>query len=358
MGYINSTLWNDIQVSDATNDKRFSQLGIIDAVKDSTPFVDYIPPSAKEALMKASSLRDVQIPVLKDQTVVVNSTPGFNYIPSNLPESDQYTFTAYDIFSGFRHYPAAYANNVIDSEWARLEVMKNVAYAMGNAVEGVLAAVLEARKTQQLGFTTQVSQGDGTYSFSTGTDTLTISKAAQKETMFFYFEQLMAANELAGGYRFVGNRAAFATQKAEYLKYGVGQSKDLQALNVFPLDRMYESGNISAGSDVFAGFALRDGSIGVFENFPYDFANGTEIDGKKWSITDMELPYARMRANVYTNSEATEATSLITSGTDSHLIMTAFEEMAIWLRFYVVYRYNGDIANRTNDIVKIVGATS
>ena len=72
----------------------------------------------------------------------------------------------------------------------------------------------------------------------------------------------------------------------------------------------------------------------------------------------MELPYCRMRANVYTNSQATEATSLITSGTDSNLIMTAFEEMAIWVRFYVVYRYNGDLANRANDIVKIVGATS
>jgi len=358
MAYINATLWNDIQVSDATNDKRFAQLGIIDLVKDSTPFVDYIPPSAKTALMSASSLRNVDIPVMKDQTVVVNTTPGFNFIPANLPETDQYSFVAYDVFSGFRHYPAAYANNMVDSDWARAEVMKNVAYAMGNTVESVLATILENRKSQQLAYTTQVSQGDGAFSFSTGTDTLTVAKAAQKETMFFNLENLMAANELGGQYRIVTSRAGLSVQKAEYLKYGAGNDKNLQALGMFPIDRMYESGNISAGSDVFAGWLVRDGAIGVFENFPYDFMNGTEIDGRTWSITDMDLPFCRMRANIYTNSEATEATALITSGTDSNLKMTAFEEMAIWLRFYVVYRYNGDIANRPNDIVKIVGATS
>jgi hypothetical protein len=39
MSYINASLWNNIQVSDATNEKRFSELGIVDAVKESTPFV-------------------------------------------------------------------------------------------------------------------------------------------------------------------------------------------------------------------------------------------------------------------------------------------------------------------------------
>ena len=358
MAYINATLWNDIQVSDATNDKRFSQLGIVDLVKDSTPFVNYIPPSAMDAMMSASSLRNVQIPVLKDQTVVVNTTPGFNFIPANLPESDQYAFVAYDVFSGFRHYPASYANNSIDSDWARMEVMKNVAYAMGSSVETILATVLENRKSQQLGFTTQVSQGDGTFTFSTVTDTLTVSKAAQKETMFYNLEVLMEANELGGGYRIVTNRGGLALQKAEQLKYGVNNDKNLQALGMFPMDRMYESGNISAGSDVFQGWLVRDGAIGVIENFPYDFINGTEIAGRKWSITDVDLPFCRMRANIYTNSEATEATALITSGTDSNLKMTHFEEMGIWLRFYVVYRYNSSISTRANDIVKIVGATS
>jgi hypothetical protein len=296
--------------------------------------------------------------VIVDQTVIVNTTPGFANIPNNLEVSGDYYFQAYDVFSGFRHYPAAYANNALDSNYARAQKMKNIAYEMGNSVEVILSTVLEARKTQQLGFTTQVSQGDGTYSFSTGTDTLTISKAAQKETMFFYMEELMRANEVGGSYEFVGNRGAFATQRAEYLKYGAANDKNLRALSDFPLDRLHTSGNISAGSDVFSGYAIRDGAIGLYENYPYDFRNGTKIDGREWSISDMEMPFLKMRANIYTNSEAVDGTALITSGTDSNLIMSHFEEMAIWIRFYVVYRHNSDIANRVNDIVKIVGATT
>ena len=65
-----------------------------------------------------------------------------------------------------------------------------------------------------------------------------------------------------------------------------------------------------------------------------------------------------MRANIYTNSQATDATALISSGTDYNLIMSHFEEMAIWVRFYVVYKYNSDLTTRANDIVKIVGLTS
>ena len=65
-----------------------------------------------------------------------------------------------------------------------------------------------------------------------------------------------------------------------------------------------------------------------------------------------------MRANIYTDTQATDATALITGGTDSNLIMTHFEEMAVWVRFYVVYRYNSDLSTRVNDIVKIQGLTS
>lgn len=358
MAYINATLWNDLQVSGATNDKRKSELGIVDAVKASTQAVDYIPPSAKEALRESSSLRNVQIPVIKDQTVVVHTTPGFNNIPSNLPETDKYQFVAYDVFSGFRHYPAAYANNMVDSDYARGVVMGNVAYEMGNTIEGILATQLEARKTQQLGFTEQVSGTTGDYSFSTATDTLTINKAAQEETMFYALEDLMRANEQGGNYRAVMNRGGVTRQKIAALKYGAANEKNVRALGMLSDDRLHESGNISAGSDKFNGFLLRDGSIGMYENFPFDFRNGTVIGGKKWSISDMEIPWARLRANIYTNSEATDATALITAGKDTNLIMSHFEEMAIWIRFYVVYRYNGDLANRANDIVKIKGSTA
>lgn len=358
MAFINATLWNDFQSSNATNDKRFSQLGVVDLVADSTEYVDYILPSDKDKMSTMSSLRNAKIPVIKDQNVEVLTTPGFNFIPSNLPETDTYYFVPYDVFSGFRHFPAAYANNQVDSDYARQQVMKNVAYKMGQTVESIFITNMEARKSQQLGFTTQVSQGDGTFSFSTGTDTLTVSKAAQKDGMFFYLEALMEANELPGNYRLVTNRAGTATSRAEWFKYGKDNQKNLQALTTLPLDRLYESGALTPGSDVFAGFIVRDGAIGMIENFPYDFINGTEIAGRKWSVTDMDLPYCRMRANIYVNQGATEATSLISSGVDSNLVMTHFEEMAIWLRFYVVYRYNGDLANRSNDIVKIVGAAA
>lgn len=358
MAHLDATDWNDIQLTDATNEKRFSELGIMDSVKDSTSAVNFIPPSAIAQLRSTSSLRSIQIPVLKDQTVSVVQTPGFQFIPSNLPESAKYAFTAVDIFSGFRHYPAQFDNNQMDSEWTKREVMKNVAYAMANTAEGILATTLETRKTQLLNYTTQVSQGDGTFTFDAGTDTLKVNKAAQKETMFYNLEQLMAANELGGNYRIVTNRAGLSVQRSEAAKYASNNDKNLQALGFLPSDRIYESGNVSAGSDIFNGWFMRDGSIGVIENFPYDFRNETVVGGKKWSVSDMEIPYLRMRSNIYVNNEATEATALVGAGEDSNMIMTHFSEMAIWSRFYIVYPYNSDLTSRTNDIVKIQGLTS
>ena len=357
MSYINASLWNDIQVSDATNEKRFAELGIINAVKESTPFVDFIPPSAKAALATASSLRGVSIPVIQDQSVSVVTTPGFNFIPANLETTDVYAFTAYDVFSGFRHYPSTYGNNMVDSDYARTQKMKNIAYAMGNSIETILAARLEERKTQVLDYDTQVSQGDGVFDF-TGADVLEISKLAQKETMFANLEALMAANDLGGNYRLVTSRAGLAVQRSEALKYAAGNSKNLQALGFWGADRLHESGNISAASDIFNGWLFRDGGIGVFENYPFDFRNGTTVAGKTWSISDMEIPFTRMRANIFTNAEATNADALITSGSDSNTIMSAFEEMAIWTRFYVAYRYNSDLTTRANDVVKVRGLTT
>ena len=43
MPFLDATDWLDIQSTEATNEKRFSELGIIDAVKESTRGVDYIP---------------------------------------------------------------------------------------------------------------------------------------------------------------------------------------------------------------------------------------------------------------------------------------------------------------------------
>tara|TARA_R110000744_G_scaffold229881_2_gene347995 strand:- start:1537 stop:2610 length:1074 start_codon:yes stop_codon:yes gene_type:complete len=354
MSFLNGTLLNDLQSDQATNEKRFSELGVVNAVLASTPSANYIPPSIKESLSSMSSLRNAEIPVIKDQTVTVVTTPGFEYIPSNLPESDKYFFQPYDVFSGMRHYPSANANNMVDAEFQSREVLKNVLYEMGNTVEGILLTNLDARKTQVLNETEQVSGATNDYQFDGATDVLKIKKAAQEETMFYSLEALMDANEVGGDYRVVTNRAGLVRQKMEQLKFGAGNDKNLDALGFFGADRIHQSGNLTSAAK-FDGYFLRDGSIGAVENFPADFRAGTEFAGKKWSVSDMALPFVGMRANIFTDKNATDATSLITSGTDSNLIMTHFEEMAIWVRFYVVYRYNSSIGTRVNDIVKIQG---
>lgn len=354
---LNATLLNDIQASGAINEKRFSEKGIINAVKASTPFVTFLTPSVKAQMQTISSDRDVQFPQLQDQTVITSSSPSFT-IPANLTTSAQVSFTAVDVFSGFRHYPSLYANNVIDGEWDKQQKFLNIADAMATDIEVLLETRLAAKRSNIMNFVTQISQGDGVYTFNTTPDTLEINKAAQQETMFSNLTSLMEANDLPGNYRVVTSRAGLAVQKTEALKFGAGNEKNLQALGMFGVDQMHQSNSISAGSDVFNGYLLRDGSIGMIENFPADFVAGTKLGAKEWSISDMEIPGTGMRANIFTNSEATDATALVTSGTDSNLKMTHFEEMAIWQRFFIVDEYNSDLTTRVSSIVQLSGKTS
>lgn len=359
MAYLDNTVLNDFQAKEATNEKREANYGMVDLAKDSTAFVDYVPPSVVEKLNTLSASRDAQIPVLKDQTVTVTTTPGFSNIPINLGESDTYFFTAYDVFSGFRLYPASFENNQLDGAFYRDQIIRNVLKAMAVAKDDIIETILESRKTQVLSFGTQVSQGDGTFTFSTGTDTLTINKAAQKDTMFTNLEALMVANQLPGGYRIVLSPGGLVVSETEAFKFQSEQQKQLLwAQSAMPPDRRYTTDQIAPDSDNFKGFLVRDGAIGLFENFPWDFRNGTMFGGKEWNITDVEMPFTRSRMNIFINKEATDATSIITPNDDSNLIMSHFEEMAMWDRFYIVYRYNSDLTTRVNDIVKLVGATS
>ena len=358
MAYLDSTVLSDFQAREALNEKREANYGMLNLAKDSTAFVDYVPPGVQQLLSTSSSARNATIPVLKDQTVTVNTTPGFANIPINLGETDSYYFTAYDVFSGFRFYPATFAENQVDAMWYRDQIMRNVLKACAATTDDIIETVLESRKTQTLSYTQQVSMGDGTFTWDAGADTLTLNKAAQKDTAFTYLNQLMAANQLPGNYRIVTSPAGLLVGQVEGMKYGEGNSKNIGWDQYgMPLDRRYISDQISTSVN-FNGFFVRDGAIGLYENYPWDFRNGTQVAGKQWSISDVELPYMRMRANVYVNSEATDATALVTPGTRSDLKMSHFEEMALWFRFYVVYRYNSAIASRPNDIVKILGATS
>jgi hypothetical protein len=355
MAYIDLTVLNDLQALQATDELRVGKYGMINLVKDSTISVDYVPPSVKESLAKMSSERLAKIPVIKDGDVTVVTTPGFSFMPQNALESDVYSFSAFDVFTGGRIYPSTFEENQIDGQFYRDVQLKRVLEKSARVIEDIIETQLEARKTNILDYTTQVSQGDGTFSFDSTNDLLNISKAAQTDTMFTNLQTLMSANKLEGGYRLVTSPAGLQSAIVAAAKYGSGNSKNIAwDAGFLNLDRRYESHQISTSAN-FNGFFVRDGGIGLFGNYPYDFRNGTEIGGKKWSITDAELPFVNMRANVYINAEATDATALV-AGTNQ--LMSHFEEYALWFRFYIVYRYNSDLATRANDIVKVVGLTT
>lgn len=356
MAYLDSTVWLDLQASNAISEARFAPLGVVNAWADSSPMVDWITPSQKKTMSTMSSLIDMQFPTILDDTPVVNTTAGFDWIPDNLPTTAQYAYTAVDIFSGFRFHPSHYANNAVDAEFMRNERMLKVAYAMALKKEELLLSVLETNKTQKLAHTAPLNIGAGTFTFSEVSDTLTVSKDAQVGTMYYKLSNLMASNELGGEYQIVTSRGGMTEQIAQQLLNGQNQAVNKNALGMFPLGNMYETSSISAGSDVFSGFLIRKGDVGLVSNFPYDFANGTEINGMKWSISDTELPFLRSRCNIYVNNEATNSSAMV--GGDSNAIMSTFEEMAIWDRFYAVVRQNSTLSTKPNGIVKIVGATT
>lgn len=357
MAYLNATVLNDYQSRDAVNEKRFASHGVIDLVYNSTPFCDFITPSTIEKMATISGARAIKLPAIQDQTVTVVTSPGFNFIPDNLTTSVEYTFVAYDIFSGFRQYDATYENNNIDRDFDRDVKIKNVLNAMADYKESILTTVLDAQRSQTLDFTTQINQssGGGTYTF-TGGDILTINKAAQQETMFSSLSALMAANKLEGQYASVVSPAGLAVQKMEALKFGDGNTKNIQALGMIPADDMHNSHNIST-SAVFDGYWVQKGAIGMFSNFPFDFRNSTTVGDATWTVTDVEMPMLRSRVNVFTDRFKANATSIV-SAADTNVIMSAGEEMAMWDRFYVVYPYNSDLSVYPSGIVKIQGLTS
>ncbi len=359
--YITATRFNDLQVGGKLDQKRYPELGAVNASYASTASVDYISPSVIENLASISAQRQVQIPTFINGTIVVGDAPGYNNIPSNLLESDTFTVQAYNIFSGFRHYESTYDNNVMDSQDAIDTKMKRVTYEMAKVKEQIIINILETKKTQVLDFTEQVSATTGDYSFSTSTDILTIKRAVQNETMFYTLEALAEANEIMGAGRVITNRAGLVRQKVEALKYGAGNEQNLEALGFYGADRMHQSSQISALTDMFNGFYLKDGAIGLYSNFPYEFRNGKVLNDRKWTISDVELPFLKSRCNIYTREGVTDSSALVgthNSNLDSNTIMSTFSEMAIWDRFYVATTPNKESATRSNDIFKIKGTVA
>ena len=357
MSYLNLNVLNDVQAKELQDEQFTAKYGLVDLAKECGKSIDYISPATREMMQTMSSARNAQLPVMKESEVSVGSVPGFENIPVNLGESGTYYFTAYDLFTGLRMYPGSFQNNVVEQADYFQSQMRKINKKVAESVEAIIATNLENRKTQKLDFVTQISQGDGTYNFNTGTDTLEINKAAQKSTMFSDLYQLMDANKLEGNTRIVTSPGGLVATNTEANLYRDANSKNIGwAEGYMTPDRRYQSHQISTAAN-FNGYLVRDGEIGLIDNFPWDFQNKTTFAGKEWGISDVEMAYNKMRPNVYINREATEATSLF-STEDSNLKMTHFEEMALWFRFYVPYRYNSDLATRQNGVVKLLGQTS
>lgn len=361
MKHLDKTTWNDLQTTEGYSEKRFYHLGLVDAVKKSSGFVDYLLPSTIKALETMSGARSVSVPFIKDKAVVVSQTPSFD-VPANLLESDTYSFTAVDIVSGFRYYPAIFENNQIDEKQYLNTVMLNVADAMGKKKEEIIAAKLEELKTQKLEFIDQSNTNVGVYNFNETTDTLEVDKDGQNSAMFANLNAIMDANELSNSYNIVTSPNGLLGSVIEAQKYGVANQSNIQwNQTLLPMDSRFQSKTISVGDGNFQGWFIGDGEIGVISNFPYDFRANTVSGTKKWEVSDVELPRLRSRCNIYSNNEATDATSMVKEGAnpqDSNLKMTTFKEQLIWDRFYLVHKANSDRVNRASGVVKIKGLNS
>lgn len=359
--FLSATQLNDAQLFQASNEKRFSPVGAIKLAADSTAFTDfYLPDDAKAQLRTMSDARRLDIPFMVDQQVVTNKTPGFDTIPANLAETQNFQFITVDIFSGFHMFPQVYKNNQIGADFYRINTTRNVLHAMAQAAEVEVLAEMENRKTRFLNFTDQVSAGPGTYTFNLGTDELEISLDAQRDIMFFELEALMAANDMDGQYRFLGSRGATIVQDAQRIKFGPNNSENLAGKGFLAGDRLYESNTVTTPSptEIFNGFFVRDGGIGVVANHPGDFVDRTTLFNRQWSVSDLNLPFVNMQLNIHVNNQAVSGESVITpgvNGPDSNLTMTTFSEMAFWMKFFIVFPPNSDLDTRTNDIIKLRG---
>jgi hypothetical protein len=362
MGFLNATLLLDAQTSEGFSESTRFELGMVNLAKQvDSGSNQIILPSTREMLRTKSTARGTQIPAMKDQSPLVYTEPSFD-IPANLAESAFYTVTPVSIASGLRYYPAMYDNNVIDRQTEINNRIDNVLYAMGKVKEGFISTFIETLKTQKLGYTTQASQNGGTYSFSEITKILSISKEAQQSNMFPHLENLMNNNEQGGSYSIVTSPGGLLGGLTNAMTYGQNNSKDNKWQQSMMSDsRRFESKNIDPSTDNFNGFIIRDGAFAMVESHPFDFRNNTVNGSKSWSISPVELPYIRSKCNIFTNSAATSAESVVYDGVspaDYNMKMTTYEEMLFWDTFYLVERYNSDRSTRPSDVVKIKGLTT
>mgnify|MGYP005990475931 CR=1 FL=1 len=358
MAFIDSTKFDDIQSTNQGNEARISKYGLIDLAIDSGSKQDYISPDDIEAHRTVSGARNIVMPSLIENTPVVVTTPGFDNIPINLGESGTYTLTAYNVFSGMRWFPSMHENNQIKADFYFKSQMDRVLRGMADTKAGILETVCESAKTRLLDHTTQVSQGDGTYVFNAGTDTLEISKAAQIETMPYNLTQLMAANKLDGNYSIVTSPGGGISMNVAANKYGGANEKNLSwAQAAIPMEARYIDHQISTSAN-FNGFLVRDGGLGIIQNYPYDFRVGTQFGNVEWSVTNTVMPYVNAQLNVFISKEAADTRNVVTGANDTNGTMSHYQSIALWDRFYVFTPFISDADTLPNVIVKLEGKTS
>lgn len=358
MAFIDSTKFDDLQSLNQQNETRISKYGLIDMAINSGSKQDYISPTDIDAHRTVSGARNIVMPSLIENTPTVVTDPGFDNIPINLGESGTYYLTAYNIFSGMRWFPSMHENNQIKADFYFNGQMDRILRGMADVKSGIIETVLESKKTRVLDYTTQVSQGDGTYVFNTGTDTLEISKAAQIESMPYSLVQLMMANKQDGNYSIVTSPGGGVSMNVAATKYGMNNDKNLQDFqSAIPMDARYIDHQISTSAN-FNGFLVKDGGVGLIQNYPYDFRVGTQFGNVEWSVTNTIMPYVNAQLNLFISKEASDTRNLVTGANDSNGTMSHYQSVALWDRFYVFTRYISDPDTLANEIVKLEGKTT
>jgi len=356
--FIDFSVLNTYQNDRTQTEKENQVYGLLDCIAYNSPMCKALNPKLKEHLRTVEG-RSTQYPGLKEDVITTTSVESFT-IPAHLSDSEMMTLTAISIFSGFQVYPRYFVNNLVGKE----EYMKNkydeVFAAMAAAKEEYIETLLNTYKTQVWDGVIQVNNGDGTFAFDTGNDWLTANKAAQKDTLFANLKTLFRINKKVGGTNYVINEGGFNLAMNEIWKMGKANNEDRQfTANSIP--KFFESLGIAPGSDQFLGFMMRNGAIGIAQNYPSDFRGSkesppTRVGEKIWGITDRPVPHLNTKLNVYYNKEATDASSL--GDTTSHLNMTFMEEWGFLDKFFLISNYNSDLATRPNEIVKFKGLTS
>ena len=163
MAYLDPNYLNDAQFRSLYDEHYYQPTGIMALARASTPATKtsapngYISNQMEDYFKTSDSRRGNEFPVIQDQVITVNTTPGYGNIPDNLPDTYAQSYTAVDIFSGYTFYPDSYDNTDVDGVQERNMRTMKIFEAMGKAGESAVLAIMEQRKTQLLDFTTQTA---------------------------------------------------------------------------------------------------------------------------------------------------------------------------------------------------------